>query len=104
MPPGDTLGIPDPCHLMQLIIRNKNIYGLGVVFWTVCMLSWIMSFSHTNAYVTKLDLGIQPKITILAIYMAAILVMWPVSHKQTFIPPSPGYSLWNLTSIGPVFP
>ena len=23
------------CHLIRLIIRNKNIYGLGVGFWTV---------------------------------------------------------------------
>ena len=27
-PPGSQ----DPCHLMRLIIRIKNIYGLGVVF------------------------------------------------------------------------
>ena len=29
MPPGDPLGSQDPCHLMCLIISNKNIYGLG---------------------------------------------------------------------------
>ena len=28
MPPGDPFGIHGPCHLMRLIIRNKNIYGL----------------------------------------------------------------------------
>ena len=33
MPPGDPPGSQDPCHLMCLIIRNKNIYGLGRVFW-----------------------------------------------------------------------
>ena len=25
MPPGDPFGIHGPCHLMRLIIRNKNI-------------------------------------------------------------------------------
>ena len=36
--------------------------------------------------------------------MAAILVMWPGPHMQTFVPPSHGGSAWNLTSIGPVVP
>ena len=35
MPPGDPFGIHGPCHLMRLIIRNKNIYGLWVGIWTV---------------------------------------------------------------------
>ena len=30
--------------------------------------------------------------------MAAILIMWPWSFEQTFIP---SYQRWNLTSIGP---
>ena len=34
--------------------------------------------------------------------MVAILVMWPGSHMQTFVPPSHGGATWNLTSIGPV--
>ena len=34
--------------------------------------------------------------------MAAILVMWPGPFEQTFVPPSPGASTWNLASIGPV--
>ena len=34
--------------------------------------------------------------------MAAILVNWPGSFEQTFIPPSQGGSLWNLASIGSV--
>ena len=32
--------------------------------------------------------------------MAAILVMWPGSFEQTFVPPSYGGSTWNLTLIG----
>ena len=28
MPPGDPFGIHGPCHLMRLIIRNKNMYDL----------------------------------------------------------------------------
>ena len=32
--------------------------------------------------------------------MAAILVMWPGLFEQTFIPPSHGGSIWNLTLIG----
>ena len=32
--------------------------------------------------------------------MAAILVMWPGSFEQTFVPPSHGGSIWNLTLIG----
>ena len=32
--------------------------------------------------------------------MAAILVMWPGPFEQTFVPPSHGDSLWNLTLIG----
>ena len=32
--------------------------------------------------------------------MAAILVMWPGSFEQTFIPPSHRGSIWNLTLIG----
>ena len=31
--------------------------------------------------------------------VAAILVMWPGSFEQTFIPPSHGRSTWNLASI-----
>ena len=34
--------------------------------------------------------------------MAAILVMWPGSFEQTFVPPSQGGSIWNLASISPV--
>ena len=34
--------------------------------------------------------------------MAAILVMWPGPVEQTFILPSHGGSIWNLTLIGPV--
>ena len=34
--------------------------------------------------------------------MAATLVMWPEPVEQTFIPPSHGGSVWNLTLIGPV--
>ena len=30
--PGDPLESQDPYHLMCLIIRKKNIYGLGRVF------------------------------------------------------------------------
>ena len=31
IPPGN----PSRCHTLYLIIRNKNIYGLGVGIWTV---------------------------------------------------------------------
>ena len=34
--------------------------------------------------------------------MAAILVMWPGTFAQTFIPPSHRSSIWNFTLIGPV--
>ena len=34
--------------------------------------------------------------------MAAILVMWPGPFEQTFVPPSQGGYIWNLTPIGPV--
>ena len=34
--------------------------------------------------------------------MAAILVMWPGPFEQTFVPPTQGGSIWNLSSIGPV--
>ena len=34
--------------------------------------------------------------------MAAISVMWPVPAEQTFVPPSNGGFVWNLTLIGPV--
>ena len=34
--------------------------------------------------------------------MAAILVMWPGPFEQTFVPPSKGVSIWNLSSIRPV--
>ena len=34
MPPGVPFAIHGPCHLMRLIIRNKNIYDLWVI-WTV---------------------------------------------------------------------
>ena len=34
--------------------------------------------------------------------MAAILVMWPKPFEQTFVPPSEGVSIWNMSSIGPV--
>ena len=33
--------------------------------------------------------------------MAASLVMWPRLFEQTFVPPSHGGSIWNLTLIGP---
>ena len=32
--------------------------------------------------------------------VAAILVMWPGPFEQTFVPPSHGDSIWNLTLIG----
>ena len=59
MHPGEPLGSQDPCHVMCLIIRNENIYGLGRVFWTLSKLLCIFTFSHTNAYVTKFDLGLK---------------------------------------------
>ena len=31
--------------------------------------------------------------------VAAILVMWPRPHKQTFVPQTHGGSTWNLASI-----
>ena len=34
--------------------------------------------------------------------IAAILVMWPGPFEQTFVPPSHGGSIWNMTLIGPV--
>ena len=34
--------------------------------------------------------------------VAAILVMWPRPFEQTFVPPSKGISIWNMSSIGPV--
>ena len=34
--------------------------------------------------------------------MAAILVMWPGPFEQNFFPPTHGYSIWNLASIGTV--
>ena len=34
--------------------------------------------------------------------VVAILVMWPRCPEQTFVPPTHGGSIWNLTSIGPV--
>ena len=34
--------------------------------------------------------------------MAAILVMWPGTFEQTFVPPSHGGSTWNLILIGKV--
>ena len=34
--------------------------------------------------------------------MAAILVIWPGSFKQTFVCPSQGGPTWNLTLIGQV--
>ena len=33
--------------------------------------------------------------------VVAILVMWPISHKQIFVPPSHWGSIWNLALIGP---
>ena len=33
--------------------------------------------------------------------MVAILVMLPGPFEQTFVPPSHGGSIWNLTLIGP---
>ena len=33
--------------------------------------------------------------------VAAILVMWPRPHEQTFVPPSHWGSMWNLALIGP---
>ena len=35
--------------------------------------------------------------------VAAILVMWPGPFQQTFIPPSLGVSIWNLSLIGQLF-
>ena len=32
--------------------------------------------------------------------MAAILVMWPGPFEQTFVPPSHGGAIWNLTLTG----
>ena len=34
--------------------------------------------------------------------MAAILVMWSGLFEQTFVPPTHGNSIWNLSSNGPV--
>ena len=34
--------------------------------------------------------------------MAAVLVMWPGTFEQTFVPPSHSSPIWNLTLIGPV--
>ena len=35
--------------------------------------------------------------------MAAILVIWLLPFEQTFVPPSHGGSIWNLTLIGQTF-
>ena len=34
--------------------------------------------------------------------MVAMMVMWPEPFEQTFVPPSYGGSIWNLTLTGPV--
>ena len=72
MPPGDPLGSQDLCHLMCLIIRNKNIYGLGRVFWTLSKILCIFIFPHTNAFATKFNLGLKrsrsSQVTIYATY------------------------------------
>ena len=34
--------------------------------------------------------------------VAAILVMWPGSFEQTFVPASQGVYIWNLSLIGSV--
>ena len=44
-PPGESKGTQGLCVWMSFIIRNKNIYGLGVVTWTVCKIFDIMNFS-----------------------------------------------------------
>ena len=50
MPPGDPFRIHGPCHLMRLIIRNKNMYDLWVGIWTV---------SDIKRFV-KMGLGMPP--------------------------------------------
>ena len=45
MPPGESKGTQGLCVWMPFIIRNKNIYGLGVATWTVCKMLDILTFS-----------------------------------------------------------
>ena len=45
MPPGESKGTQGLCVWMSFIIRNKNIYGLGVVTWMVCKILDILTFS-----------------------------------------------------------
>ena len=45
MPPGESKGTQGLCVWMPFIIRNKNIYNLGVVTWTVCKILDILTFS-----------------------------------------------------------
>ena len=93
MPPGDPLRSQDPCHLMCLIIRNKNIYGLGRVFWTLSKLFCIFTFSHTNAYATKFDLDLK--------YVKVI----PGSPFMQFIlGPRPKCYIPSFMQIGPAVP
>ena len=42
MPPGDPFGIHDSCHLMRLIIRNKNISGLYMTYLKQQEYIWFM--------------------------------------------------------------
>ena len=50
IPPGDPFGIHGPCHLMHLIIRNKNKYGLWLGIWTVSKILSILWNEGGGAY------------------------------------------------------
>ena len=95
MPLGDRLGFQDPCHLMCLIIRNKNIYGLGRgrVFWTLSKLLCIFTFSHTNAYATKFDLGLKE-----------VKVIPGSPFMQLMMGPRPRCYIPSFMQIGPAVP
>ena len=117
--PGDHLGSQDPCHLMCLIIRNKIIYGLGRIFWTLsyafslflirlCDQIWPwpkIGQGHPRVTIMQFMMALRPRCYIPSfmqirpavpekifkgflpyVGMAAILVMWPGPHMQTFVP------------------
>ena len=102
MPPGDPLGSQDPCQLMCLIIKNKNIYGLGRVFWTLSVIMHFHFFPHKCLYNQiwpwpKIGQG-HPRVIIYAIYDGPTSQMLHTKFHANR-PSCSGEDVWRVFTI-----
>ena len=100
---GGPPGLPRSISLNVPYHKEQAYIGLGREFWTLSKLLCIFTFSHTNAYATKFDLGLKvgqghPRVTIYAIYDGPTSQMLHTKFHANR-PSGSGEEFWRVFTI-----